>query len=112
MSSSFSDKPYPPPRGPEPPPPVYADELLPPRYQREPGTRLNFRRLLAGMSLLFILLGALLLCFIHGGLLNPQGFLGGPRWIQLDRPGHVAGFICLGIGAVGFVFLFSLEKRK
>ena len=111
MSSSFSDKPYPPPRSPEPPPPVYADEPLP-RYQREPGTRLNFHRLLAGMSLLCILVGALLLCFVRGGLLNPQGFLGGPRWIELDRPGHIVGFICLGIGAVGFVFLFSLEKRK
>jgi hypothetical protein len=110
MSSSFSDKPYPPPRGPEPPPTAYPDEPLPP-FRRPPRTRLNFRRLLAGMSLLFILLGLLLICFIHGGLLNQRWDFTGRRWIELNDPGHIIGFICIGIGAVGFVLLFSLEKR-
>jgi len=110
MSSSFSDKPYPPPRGAEPPPIAYPDEP-PPAYRHEPGTRLNFRRLLAGMSLLFMLTGTLLVCFIYGGLVNQRHNPFGGRFVDLREPGHIIGFICLGIGAVGFVFLFSLEKR-
>jgi hypothetical protein len=110
MSSSFSDKPYPPPRS-DMPPPAYHDE--PPRFRHEPRTRLNLRRLLAGMSSLLILLGALLICFIHGGLLNQRSEpFSGRRWVELNEPGHIIGFISLGIGAVGFVFLFSLEKRE
>lgn len=110
MSSSFSDKPYPPPRGPEPPPTAYPDEPLP--FRREPRTRINFRRLLAGLSFLFILLGTLLICFVYGGILNQRHGFAGTRFIDLGEPGHIIGFISLGIGAVGFVILFSLEKRE
>jgi hypothetical protein len=110
MSSSFSDKPYPPPRGPEVPPTAYPDEL--PHFRREPRTRFNFRRFIAGMSLLFILLGALLVCFVHGGLVNQRSDITGRRWVDLNTPGHVFGFISLGIGAIGFVLLFSFEKRE
>jgi hypothetical protein len=110
MSSSFSDKPYPPPRAAEPPPAAYPDEP-PLHFHREPRTRFNFRRFLAGMSVLFILLGLLLICFVHGGLLNQRWDITGRRWVDLNQPGHVFGFISLGVGAIGFVVLFSFEKR-
>ncbi len=110
MSSSFSDKPSPIRREPEAGEALYSHE--PPRLRHEQRVRLNYRRLLAGLSLLFIVTGLLLLCFIHGGLVNQRfDFMSGRRFIALDHAGHIIGFICLGIGAVGFVFLFSLEKR-
>jgi hypothetical protein len=120
MSSSFSDKPYPPPRHPEPPPTAYPDEPPPtaypddppPRFRREPGTRFNFRRFLAGMSVLFILLGALLICFVHGGLLNQKWGFNGGRYVDFNHPGGVFGFLSLAVGAIGFVVLFSFEKRR
>ena len=120
MNSSFSDKPF---SG--PPPRREFEESVPstedlrqspqqtsPWPGRGPRTRLNLRRLLTGFSILFLLAGVLLLCFIPGGFLNQrwQPFTG-EHFVTLNEPGHVVGFICLGLGAVGFVFLFSLERR-
>ena len=109
MSSSFSDKPFPPSREAK-----HVEEPLDlaPSLQREPGMRLNFRRLLAGFALLFLLTGVLLLCFIEGGLVNQRHGGFGARYIELGDPGHIVGFVFLGLGAVVFVFLFSLEKRQ
>jgi hypothetical protein len=76
---------------------------------------MNIRRLIGGLSFLCFLTGALLVLLVPGGLLNPWQN-GWPRagglWpnITLDQPGHIAGFVLLGIGAVGFVVLFSLNK--
>jgi len=108
MSDSFSEKPYSSRREAEP-----ADEPDEPSLQvrREPRMRINYRRLLGGFALLFMLTGALLVCFIRGGLLNWQRNWDGSTWIELNQPGHVAGFVFLGLGAVIVVFLFSLEKR-
>ena len=107
MSSSFSEKPPPPRR--EPDPEAYPEE--PPLVKREPGVRINWRRLLAGFALLFLLVGAILVCFVRGGLLNPHRHFGMGSVITLDEAGHVVGFVFLGVGAVCFVILFSLEKR-
>jgi hypothetical protein len=71
--------------------------------------RLNVRKLIGGLSLLFLITGALLICFIPGGLFNQIDF-GLGRVVVFDRPGHIIGFILMGVGAVGFVVLFSLEK--
>jgi hypothetical protein len=72
---------------------------------------MNYRRLIGGLSFLLLLRGALLLCFIPGGFLNPYHYYGGGG-IRLEENGHIAGFICAGLGAVGFVILFSLEKKR
>ena len=108
MSDSFSDKPFTPRRERE-----RTDDPVepPPLVRREPGMRINYRRLLAGFAFLFILTGVLLVCFIEGGLLN-QRRIGGWYFVDLGEPGHIVGFVFLGLGAVLFVFLFSLEKRQ
>jgi hypothetical protein len=80
---------------------------------------MNFKRLIGGLSFLTLFTGVLLLLFIPGGFLNPypQVYvdLVGPRGIlpggvSLDQPGHIAGFVLLGVGAVGFVVLWSLKR--
>jgi hypothetical protein len=71
---------------------------------------IDIRRLIGGLSFLCILIGALLVCFVEGGFLNPyhNPFTG--NYVQFDRGLHLTGFI-LGIaGAVGFVVLFSLKR--
>jgi hypothetical protein len=68
---------------------------------------MNIRRLIGGLSFLALLVGALLLCFIPGGLVNTT--LG---MIHLNQAGHIFGFILLGLGAVGLVVLWSLEKKS
>ena len=68
---------------------------------------MNFRRLIGGLSTLAMLVGILLVCFIPGGFFNTFHGL-----ILLDNVGHVFGFILLGLGAVGFVILWSLEKKS
>jgi hypothetical protein len=73
--------------------------------------RVNVRKLIGGLSLLFVIAGLLLICFIHGGLLNKMNLGWGPV-VVLDRPGHIVGFILLAIGAVGFVVLYSLERTN
>lgn len=108
MSESFSDKPYSSRREPEP---NFDRDETPPQLRREPGMRINYRRLLAGFAFLFLLTGTLLLCFIRGGLLNWHRNWDGSTWVGLNEPGHIAGFVFLGLGAVILVFLFSLEKR-
>ncbi|MCI0456402.1 MAG: hypothetical protein L0Z62_05420 [Gemmataceae bacterium] len=73
---------------------------------------MNIRRLIGGLSFLFFLVGALLVCFIPGGFLNPHPFL--LSWMEgvsLNQPWHIVGFVFLGVGAVGFVVLYSLEKK-
>jgi hypothetical protein len=76
------------------------------------------KRLLLGFAILFLLAGALLVCLAPGGLLhktsasqgNIMGFeiLGEPA-VHLGMPGPIAGFVLLGIGAVGLVFRFALK---
>jgi hypothetical protein len=80
---------------------------------------MNIRRLIGGLSFLFFLVGALLVCLVPGGLLNPwDGGSWQPRaagrWpgITFDQPGHIFGFVLLSIGAIGFVVLFSLNKPR
>jgi len=73
--------------------------------------RLNIRKLIGGISLLFLIAGMLLICFIHGGILNRIDLGWGPI-VTLDRPGHIVGFILLSLGAIGFVLLYSLEKTS
>lgn len=68
---------------------------------------MNFRRLICGLSALAMLVGLLLICFISGGLVNTLH-----GYIALNDVGHVFGFILLGLGAVGFVILWSLEKKS
>jgi hypothetical protein len=112
MSSSFSDKPPPSPPVPEQQPP-YLDLPPPhprrpdPRLHGEPGVRINPRNLLAGFSTLLLVIGALLVCFVDGGLITR----GLHHVMDLHRPGHVIGYICMALGAIGFVFWFSLETR-
>jgi hypothetical protein len=107
MSSSFSEKPMPHAAGGEPLEPHYAEPL--PRAVQE-AWRINYRKLLGGFCFLFILTGFLLLAFYPGGFLNQWPTPFGSR-IELNQAGHVFGFICLGLGAIGIVFLLSLEKR-
>ena len=106
--STFSEKPYPPRR--ETPPEAYPDE--PSLVKREPGLRINWRRMLGGFAFLFLLVGAILVCFVRGGVFNPQRHWDGFTFRTLDEPGHIVGFVFLGVGAVCFVILFSLEKRQ
>ncbi len=75
---------------------------------------MNIRRLIGGLSFLFFLVGALLVCFIPGGFLNPIPVGAVGDWmagVWLNRPWHIVGFVFLGVGAVGFVVLYSLEKK-
>jgi hypothetical protein len=77
---------------------------------------MNIRRLIGSLSFLFFLIGALLVCLVPGGVFNPwpvgywHSAAGHWPGITLDQPGHIIGFVLLGIGAVGFVVLFSLNK--
>jgi hypothetical protein len=111
MSSSFSDKPYSSRHDPEHALDGEEPAPRPPQIRREPGMRINYRRLLAGFASLFIVAGFLLLCFIRGGLANPHRHWDGSSYIELNDLGHIFGFVLLGLGASMFVFLFSLEKR-
>jgi hypothetical protein len=75
---------------------------------------MNFRRLIGGLSFLIFLTGALLICLLPGGLLNPVHLSYDEPWFvgyrTLDGVGHIIGFVCLGVAAAGFVVLWSLEK--
>ena len=77
---------------------------------------MNFRRLIGGLSFLVFLTGALLICFIPGGLLNPLYVGYSHQWLDGWRPlnevGHIIGFVCIGVAAVGFVVLWSLERPQ
>jgi hypothetical protein len=70
---------------------------------------MNYRRLIGGLSFLIFLTGALLICLLPGGLMNPIYPYGEP-WRPLNGVGHILGFVCIGVAAVGFVVLWSLEK--
>jgi hypothetical protein len=105
--STFSERPYPPRREPEPE--AYPVEA--PLVKREPGLRINWRRMLGGFAFLFLVVGAILVCFVEGGLFNPVRHWDGRTFRNLDGVGHVFGYVFLGVGAACFVFLFSLEKR-
>src|SRR5262245_52087152 len=108
MTSSFSDKPYS-----SRPESLRSDDREEPSLtvRREPGLRFNWRRFLIGMAFLLILTGLLLICFIPGGLLNPFRHWDGSVQRPLDLPGHIVGFVLLGVGAVLVVVIFSLERR-
>jgi hypothetical protein len=107
MSSPFSDKPYPRPNPPEAAP-VNPEE---PRYY-SPRRRFNVRRFIGGISLLLFIIGALLLLFIEGGLARPIPGLPYSASVRLDRPGHIVGFVLVGLAAMGFILLWSFEKTK
>ncbi|HYT89864.1 MAG TPA: hypothetical protein VEL76_14235 [Gemmataceae bacterium] len=78
---------------------------------------MNWKRLITGLSLLCLLTGVLLICFATGGFLNRTHHPDFGRHdaltingIFLDMPGPVAGFVFLGVGAVGLVVVFSMNK--
>lgn len=106
MSSPFSDKPFPRPQPPEAEP-VIPDE---PRYFPPPRRRFNVRRFIAGISLMLFIIGALLLLFIPGGLARPIPGLPYSASVRLDAPGHIIGFVLVGIAVMGFILLWSFEK--
>ena len=70
---------------------------------------MDFRRLIGGLSFLFVVTGLLLICLVPGGL-YVVGDLG-LRYC-FDRPLHIVGFSFLGVGAVGFVVLLSLKNPR
>jgi hypothetical protein len=106
MSSPFSDKPYPRPNPPAAEPVNY-EEL---RFPSPPRRRFNLRRFLAGISLLLLVIGALLLLFVPGGLARPIPGLPYSASVRLDAPGHIVGFILVGLALTGFILLWSFEK--
>jgi hypothetical protein len=108
MSSPFSDKPMPRPPPPEAEP-ANSDE---PRFLLPPRRRFNVRRFLAGISLLLLLIGVLLLLFIPGGLARPIPGLPYAASVRLDAPGHIIGFILIGAALLGFILLWSFEKTN
>jgi hypothetical protein len=80
------------------------------------------RRMLIGGSLILMLLGAVLLCFTHGGVFNPvvpfsYQVPGNPRTqiiyhrdaarIDLTETGPFAGTVVLLFGAVGVVYGYA-----
>ena len=80
------------------------------------------QRLILGVCTILIAFGLLLICFAPGGFLNTEGGEGkidvpgvqitleAKRGPELSRPGPVAGFVLLGVGAVGLALAMAMQK--
>jgi hypothetical protein len=79
-------------------------------WRRRPGQPpLTLKRVLTVYALYVLVLGTLFLCLGNGGPLNPWGDLYPTYRLRLDMPWPVVGWICLGIGAVVLVVVWSLK---
>jgi hypothetical protein len=75
---------------------------------------MSFKRLFGGLSTLFLLVGAGLLCFTPGGLFNRIDYYATPdvlsgSGIYLGLPGPTLGLVFLLIGLTGFLILMCLR---
>lgn len=77
------------------------------------------KRLVIGLSVLLMIGGLVLIGFAPGGFFNPVAStivdmpwltVEGKREVKLGMPGPVAGFVLLGVGALGVVIGLALKN--